>query len=168
MGRTGTLFAYQEFGAEPDIMTLAKSLANGMPIGACLARAEVAEAFTPGSHASTFGGNPLATRAGVATVKTLLEQDILENARTVGKYFMEGLKEIKEKRPVVREVRGRGMMLAVELEKEGAGVVDECREQGVLINCTSGNVLRFIPPLTLRKREVNMFLPILDKILAEF
>jgi acetylornithine/N-succinyldiaminopimelate aminotransferase len=168
MGRTGTLFAYQGFGVEPDIMTLAKSLANGVPIGACLARAEVAEVFTPSSHASTFGGNPLSARAGVATLRTLLEGKILENARNVGDYFLERLIQLKEKHPVVREVRGRGLMLAMELEKEGSRVVDECREQGFLVNCTAGNVLRFVPPLILRKREVDLFVPVLDKVLAEF
>ncbi len=168
MGRTGTLFAYQGFGVEPDIMTLAKSLANGVPIGACLARADVAKVFTPGSHASTFGGNPLSARAGVATLRTLLEGKIMDSSRNVGKYFLDQLIQMKEKRPVIRDVRGRGLMLAVELEKNGASVVDKCRERGFLINCTAGNVLRFVPPLILRKREVDLFMPVLDKALAEF
>jgi acetylornithine/N-succinyldiaminopimelate aminotransferase len=167
IGRTGTLFAYQNFGVEPDIMTLAKSLANGVPIGAVLAREEVAEVFVPGSHAATFGGNHLSTRAGVACLRFLIQGKILENVDKVGAYFLDHLKELKDRRKVIRDVRGKGLMLAVELEVEGARVVDECREQGYLINCTAGNVLRFLPPLILKKREVDMFLPVLDNVLAE-
>jgi predicted acetylornithine/succinylornithine family transaminase len=167
IGRTGTLFAYESFGVEPDIMTLAKSLANGVPIGACLATAEVAEAFVPGSHAATFGGNPLSTRAGVATIKTLLEGKILANTQRVGKDFLDKLEKLKDNHSVIREVRGRGLILAMELEVDGISAVDECRDQGFLINCTQGNVLRFIPPLILRKKEVDLFLPVLEKVIAE-
>ncbi len=167
MGRTGSLFACQGFGVQPDIMTLAKSLANGVPIGACLAKDKVAEVFTPGSHAATFGGNHLSARAGVATLKVLLEGRAIENAKRVGGHFLGRLEKLKAKLGVIRDVRGRGLMVAAELEVEGAGVVDECREQGFLINCTSGSVLRFIPPLIIRRKEVDMFLPVLEKVLSE-
>jgi acetylornithine/N-succinyldiaminopimelate aminotransferase len=165
MGRTGTLFACEQEGIEPDMITLAKALGNGLPIGALLASNRIAEAFVPGSHGSTFGGNPLATAAGIAALETILHEGILDNCREVGKYFLARLGELKEKSARIREVRGRGLIIAVELTVPGADFVLKCMEQGLLINCTNGNVLRFVPPLILTKTDVEKALAILEEVL---
>lgn len=165
MGRTGDLFAYETSGIEPDIMTLAKALGNGFPLGAMLAKEEVASAFEPGSHASTFGGNPLAMAAGNAVIETILNDGILENCRERGTYFLKRLEELKTKYPVIREIRGRGLMIGVELSCEGSGVVHEALKKGVLINCTCGNVLRFVPPLIITADDVDRVIDVLDEIL---
>jgi acetylornithine/N-succinyldiaminopimelate aminotransferase len=167
MGRTGKLFAYEHFGMEPDILTLAKSLAGGVPIGALLMKKEVAEAFKPGDHASTFGGNPLATAAGVAALTALLEEGILENCREVGDYFLTRLKGLQGKFPFVREVRGKGLILGMELDMEGAPIVKEMMEKGFLINCTMGNVLRFLPPLIVTKEEVDRLIEALKETMKK-
>ncbi len=167
MGRTGKLFAYEHEGVYPDIMTLAKSLAGGVPIGAMLATEEVAKSFGPGTHASTFGGNPLATAAGVAAVSTLLEDGVLENCRRVGEHFFNRLMDLKGEYPFIKEVRGRGLIIGMELEFEGSQIVTRCMEEGFLINCTMGNVLRFLPPLIVTTKEVDQLLGALDRILGE-
>ncbi|MBI2876614.1 MAG: acetylornithine transaminase [Candidatus Tectomicrobia bacterium] len=164
MGRTGTLFAYEDFQAPPDIMTLAKALAGGVPIGAMLAREEVMQAFTPGSHASTFGGNPLASAAAVAAVQVLLRGELLENCRKVGRYLMGQLEELKGHYTLVKEVRGKGLMIGMELEIPGAPIVDACRERGFLINCTVDRVIRLVPPLVITEREVDQLIAALDEI----
>jgi predicted acetylornithine/succinylornithine family transaminase len=163
MGRTGKLFAYEHYGIEPDVLTLAKSLAGGVPIGALLIRKEVAEAFKPGDHASTFGGNPLATAAGVAALTALLEEGMLENCRNVGSYFLTRLGELKQKFSVIQDVRGKGLILGAELKKEGAPIVKEMMEKGFLINCTMGNVLRFLPPLIVTKEDVDQLIKALEE-----
>ncbi len=165
MGRTGDLFAYETSGIEPDIMTLAKALGNGFPLGAMLAKEEVASAFEPGSHASTFGGNPLAMAAGNAVMETILNDGILENCRERGTYFLKRLEELKTKYPAIQEIRGRGLMIGVELSCEGSGVVHEALKKGVLINCTCGNVLRFVPPLIITADDVDRVIDVLDEIL---
>ncbi|MEA3471476.1 MAG: acetylornithine transaminase [Thermodesulfobacteriota bacterium] len=165
MGRTGDLFAYEKSGIEPDIMTLAKALGNGFPVGAMLAKEEVASAFEPGSHASTFGGNPLAMAAGNAVMEAILNDGILENCRETGNYFLERLEGLKTKYPVIQEVRGRGLMIGVELSIEGTGIVHEALKRGVLMNCTCGNVLRFVPPLVVTEGDVDRVIDILDEIL---
>jgi acetylornithine/N-succinyldiaminopimelate aminotransferase len=165
MGRTGTLFACEQEGIEPDMITLAKALGNGLPIGALLASNRIAEAFVPGSHGSTFGGNPLATAAGIAALETILHEGILDNCREVGKYFLARLGELKEKNARIREVRGRGLIIAVELTVPGADFVLKCMERGLLINCTNANVLRFVPPLILTKTDVEKALAILEEVL---
>ena len=167
MGRTGKLFAYEHEGVYPDIMTLAKSLAGGVPIGAMLATEEVAKSFGPGTHASTFGGNPLATAAGVAAVSTLLEDGVLENCRRVGEHFFNRLMDLKGEYPFIKEVRGRGLIIGMELGFEGSQIVTRCMEEGFLINCTMGNVLRFLPPLIVTIKEVDQLLGALDRILGE-
>ncbi len=164
MGRTGKLFAYQHFGVEPDIMVLAKGLGNGVPIGAILARKEVAEVFGPGTHASTFGGNPLSTAAGIATLKTLLKGNILQNCAEMGGYLKKRLEELKKKYNFIRDVRGMGLMLGIELEMSGREVVTLAREKGLLINCTSEKVLRLAPPLIVNKRQIDSAVEILDKV----
>jgi acetylornithine/succinyldiaminopimelate/putrescine aminotransferase len=167
MGRTGKLFAYEHYGIEPDLLTLAKSLAGGVPIGALLMKKEMAEGFKPGDHASTFGGNPLATAAGVAALTALLEEGILENCRRVGDYFLSKLKEMGSQFPFVKEVRGKGLILGVELKREGAPIVTAMMEKGFLINCTMGNVLRFLPPLIVTKEEVDQLIGVLEETMKK-
>jgi acetylornithine/N-succinyldiaminopimelate aminotransferase len=164
MGRTGKLFAYEHEGIEPDMLTLAKSLAGGVPIGALLIKKEIAESFHPGDHASTFGGNPLATAAGIAALTAILEEGMLENCQKVGDYFFIRLKELKRKFPFVQEVRGKGLILGMELEMDGGSIVKEMMQKGFLINCTMGNVLRFLPPLIVTKEEVDQMLKALEEV----
>ncbi|MBU0653255.1 MAG: acetylornithine transaminase [Proteobacteria bacterium] len=167
IGRTGTLFACEQTEVVPDMITLAKALGNGFPIGALLAKQKIAAAFVPGSHGSTFGGNPLACAAAMATLETILEDGILENCRKVGAYFLSRLGELKEKNPRIREVRGQGLILAVELTVPGAEFVQKCMEKGLLINCTNGNVIRFVPPLILTRQDVERAIGILSGVLEE-
>jgi acetylornithine aminotransferase len=165
MGRTGTLFAYEQFGVEPDIMTLAKGLGGGVPIGACLATGRVAEVFTPGTHASTFGGNPLACAAGLAVLRVLLEGRILDHARRMGDYLAKGLMECKDRHRIVRDVRGLGLLQGMELAIAGQQIVTDCLARGLLINCTMERVLRFIPPLIITQREIDRLLDALSQVL---
>ena len=167
MGRTGNLFAYEHSGVAPDIMTLAKALGNGFPVGAMLATDEVATAFTPGSHASTFGGNPLAMAAALAVMEALLHGRVLDNCREMGVYFRERLEGLKGDHPIIREVRGRGLMIGVELSIEGADIVKGCMERGLLLNCTCGNVLRFVPPLIIGREDVDRAVAILDEVMGD-
>ena len=167
MGRTGKLFAYEHFGITPDIMTLAKALANGLPMGAMLAREDVAASFTPGSHASTFGGTPLVASAAVATAKTLVEDGVLKNCERVGGYFKDRLLQLKEKYAFIQEVRGIGLLLGLDLSCDGTSVVKKCMDRGFLINCTQEHILRFIPPLVVREREVDALIACLDTIFEE-
>jgi acetylornithine/succinyldiaminopimelate/putrescine aminotransferase len=167
MGRTGNLFAYEHSGVAPDIMTLAKALGNGFPVGALLATDEVAASFTPGSHASTFGGNPLAMAAALAVMEALLHGRVLDNCREMGVYFRERLEGLKGDRPIIREVRGRGLMIGVELSIEGADIVKGCMERGLLLNCTCGNVLRFVPPLIIGREDVDRAVAILDEVMGD-
>jgi predicted acetylornithine/succinylornithine family transaminase len=166
MGRTGRLFAYEHEGIEPDIMTLAKSLAGGVPIGALLIRKGVADSFEPGDHASTFGGNPLATTAGVAALTAMLEEGVLDNCRNVGEHFLERLRAMKKRFSLVQEVRGRGLILGMELKIDGSRIVKEMMQRGFLINCTMGNVLRFLPPLIVTKEEVDQMINALEEVLS--
>lgn len=167
IGRTGTLFACEREDVVPDIITVAKALGNGFPIGALLASEKIASAFVPGSHGSTFGGNPLACSAALAALETILSEGVLENCRKVGDYFLSRLGELKEKHSLIQEVRGRGMMLAVELVAPGADIVLKCMEKGLLINCTNGNILRFVPPLILSRQDVDRAVEILEQTLGE-
>ncbi|MBI3756890.1 MAG: aspartate aminotransferase family protein [Deltaproteobacteria bacterium] len=166
MGRTGKLFAYEHEGIEPDIMTLAKALGGGIPIGAMLARGSIAESFDLGSHGSTFGGNAVACAAGVAVINTLLG-GVLENCRVMGEYFVKRLLELKEKFPFIKTVRGRGLIIGAELDREGSAIVDACLKEGLLINCTVGKVLRFIPPLIVTKAEIDEGFVILERVLEK-
>ncbi|HSF67008.1 MAG TPA: acetylornithine transaminase [Nitrospiraceae bacterium] len=167
MGRTGTLFAYEQLGVQPDIMTLAKGLGGGVPIGACLATDSVAQAFSPGSHASTFGGNPLACAAGLTVCRALLEGQVLDHARRMGEYFTKGLTECKERYRVVREVRGLGLLQGMELDMDGKTVVSECLAKGVLINAAGERVLRFVPPLIVAQLEIDRLLDTLAQVFSE-
>ena len=167
LGRTGHLFAYQHDNVEPDVMTLAKALAAGPPIGAMVAREKYAEALSPGTHGSTFGGNPLLAAAGVAAMKVLLEEGILDNCITMGAYLRSQLEQLQEKYPFVAMVRGRGLMLGMELTIDGADIVKTALNRGLLINCTVGKVLRFVPPLIVTRPEIDQMIEILDKIFSE-
>ncbi|MFH0812476.1 MAG: aspartate aminotransferase family protein [Pseudomonadota bacterium] len=166
MGRTGKLFAYEHYGITPDIMTLAKALAGGLPIGAILARNEVAQSFTAGTHASTFGGNPLITAAGIASLTSLNDPALLEHCRSMGAYFMDKLNQLKGKYSFIREVRGKGLLIGVELDRPGAEIVNKCLEKRVLINCVQDKVLRFLPPLIVTKEEVDRVIATLDEVLS--
>ncbi|MCP4713835.1 MAG: acetylornithine transaminase [Deltaproteobacteria bacterium] len=168
MGRTGTLFAYEQFGVEPDIMTLAKALSGGLPAGAMLAGESVAESLEQGTHASTFGGNPVAMAAGVEVMRELVERGVLEHSRTMGERFFERLTWLQNKYlHLVRDVRGKGLLLGMELNVSGMPIVQRCLEQGLIINCTRDTVLRFLPPLIVTAAEIDRCVELLDGILAE-
>ncbi len=164
MGRTGKLFAYEHEGIEPDMLTLAKSLAGGVPIGALLMKEEVAKGFEPGDHASTFGGNFLATAAAVAALNAILEEGMLENCQRVGAYFLSRLQEVQKKFSFVVDVRGRGLILGMELKMDGAKMVKEMMKRGFLINCTMNRVLRFLPPLIVTEEEVDQMIEALEEV----
>ncbi len=167
MGRTGALFAYQHFGIEPDIMTLAKALANGLPIGAMLARETVAAAFSIGSHASTFGGTPIVAAAALEVCKILVEEQVIENGNAAGSYFKEKLLELKGRHAVIEDVRGLGLLLGMKLKIDGAPLVKECMQKGFLINCIQDRILRFIPPLIISEKEIDELVECLEGILTD-
>jgi len=165
IGRTGTLFAYEQFGIQPDMMTLAKGLGGGVPIGACLATDEVASAFEPGSHASTFGGNPLACAAALAVLRVLLESGELEKSRSVGSHLAKGLQELQGRIPLIQEVRGLGLLQGVELSIDGKAIVQDCLARRIIINCTMDRVLRLVPPLIITQPEIDQVLKVLSEVL---
>ena len=167
MGRTGQLFAYKHFGIEPDIMTLAKALANGLPIGAMMARETIAAAFGPGSHASTFGGTPIVTAAALEVCKILMEDRVIENGKAAGSYFKEKLLELKDRHAIIEDVRGLGLLLGMKLKIDGAPVVKQCMQNGFLINCIQDRILRFIPPLIISEEEIDQLIECLDGIFTE-
>jgi acetylornithine aminotransferase len=167
MGRTGRLFAHKHFGIEPDIMTLAKALANGLPMGAMLACEQVAEAFGPGSHATTFGGTPLVTAASHAVLRLMLENEIPEICRKTGTYFFDRLLWLKERHPIVEEVRGLGLLLGLKLAVDAEPVVLACLERGFLINWIQGDILRFVPPLIVTTQEIDRLIDCLDDVLTD-
>ncbi len=172
IGRTGSLFAYEQCGVVPDIMTLAKALANGLPIGAMLTRTKIAAAFTPGTHASTFGGNPVAAAAGVAVLKTMLAEGFFADVQERSTYFIQRLEEIAQKFPLFCSgVRGRGMLLGVVLTDhgiaQGTAIVQRMFERGILMNFAGMQALRFIPPLIVSKEEINRVIEELGQVLAE-
>ena len=164
MGRTGTLFGYEQFGIEPDVVSLAKALGSGFPVGAIIAKDAVAAAFEPGTHASTFGGNALACSAVVATINTILGEGVLANCREVGKHLLNGLMALKRRFPIIVDVRGMGLLLGVELSTEGEPVVKEFLKEGVILYATKGNVLRLLPPLVIGKEETDLFLDIAARV----
>lgn len=166
IGRLGTLFGYQQYGVEPDIITLAKGLGNGVPIGAFMAK-QKASVFSPGEHGSTFGGNPLATAAAYATLKFVIENDIPGNVKKVGNYFLRGLNQLKQKFQFVTDVRGHGLLAAMEFNSDiGQKMLTTCLEDGLLVNRVKPNALRFMPPLIIGNKEVDEALGILEKALA--
>ncbi|HID28852.1 MAG TPA: aminotransferase class III-fold pyridoxal phosphate-dependent enzyme, partial [Desulfobacterales bacterium] len=168
MGRTGKLFAYEHFAMTPDIMTLAKALANGLPIGAMMAQEEVAASFTPGSHASTFGGTPLVATAALTVLKALVEEGVLRNCEKVGQYFKDRLLDLKSKYAFVQEVRGKGLLLGLNLTCDGVSIVKACMDRGFLINCTQEHILRFIPPLIVQEGQIDSLIACLDAVFQDF
>jgi acetylornithine/N-succinyldiaminopimelate aminotransferase len=167
MGRTGKWFAYQHFGVEPDIMTMAKALGGGMAIGAMMATEEVAASLVPGKHASTFGGNAIACAAAVAVIEAIEQGNLLKNAVELGKYAKDKLIQLKEKHSIIDHVRGVGLMIGVQLRGPGAGIVDKCMEKGLRINCTQGTVIRFMPPMIAGRKEIDEAVEIFDSVLTE-
>ncbi|MFY9176684.1 MAG: acetylornithine transaminase [Caldicoprobacterales bacterium] len=165
IGRTGKLFGYEQYGIEPDIFTLAKGLGGGIPIGAIVAKAFVASAMEPGDHGTTFGGNPLACTAALAVLSTILEEGILETVKDKGEYFTDQLIKLKNKFSFIKEVRGKGLMLGVELDEEVSGkeIVLDMLNRGFIINCAGNNTLRFVPPLIIQKDHIDDLVENLEK-----
>lgn len=169
LGRTGKLFAYEHSGVEPDIFTLAKALGGGVPIGAICAKDHVAQAFAPGDHGSTFGGNPLACAAALAVLNTLFDEHLVENAQEMGEYFSSKLCELKNKHAIIADIRGKGLMLGVQLSVDKAADIKKCCfEKGYLIGSVGTNILRLLPPLIATKHDIDGMVETLDQILAEF
>ncbi len=166
MGRTGTMFAYEQSKVAPDILTMAKALAGGLPIGAILAKKEVADAFEPGDHAATFGGNPLVTKVAVRVIE-VLQAGVLEKSKETGNYFLSKLLKLKDKYSLIKEVRGRGLMLGITLSIPGKEIVMKGLQKGLLLNCTQEKVLRFVPPLVISRDEIDFAISKLDEIFSE-
>jgi acetylornithine/N-succinyldiaminopimelate aminotransferase len=167
MGRTGKWFAYQHYDVEPDIVTLAKALGGGVAIGAMMAKEELAAKLVPGKHASTFGGNCIACAAGIAVVEAIEEDNLLENAVKMGEYAKQKLEQLGEKYDIIKEVRGKGLMIGVQLSSPGAAIVDKCLERGLRINCTNNTVLRFMPAMIVTKEQIDEAINILDSVMGE-
>lgn len=168
MGRTGKMFAYQLYQVQPDIATVAKGLAGGVPIGAFMATDKVASVFAAGDHGSTFGGNPLASAAAVAVLKTIAAENLLENVTKVGQYLFDKLVMLKARYPkLITEVRGKGLMLGAQLTLPGRSIVEDCLAKGVIINCTAGDILRFVPPLNITTAHVDEVVTVLDEVLSQ-
>ena len=166
MGRTGKFFGYEHFAIEPDIMSLAKALGNGFPVGAIVAKDEVMQAFEPGTHASTFGGNPLAGAAVSATIKTLIGEGVIKNCEEMGQYLRQGLASLQKRFPFIKEIRGIGLLLGVELDIDGDAIQREFMKEGVILNCTKGRILRLVPPLIVKKEEIDLFLETAENIFS--
>jgi predicted acetylornithine/succinylornithine family transaminase len=164
MGRTGKLFGYEHYGIEPDVVSIAKALGGGFPVGAIIAKESAASAFEPGTHASTFGGNALASSAIVATINTLIEEGIVANCAKMGRLLVEGLLALKRIFPVIVDVRGMGLLLGIELSIPGEPLVQEFLKEGVILYATKGNVLRLLPPLIVGREEVGLFLDIATRV----
>lgn len=168
VGRSGKLFAYEIYGVEPDVMTLAKGLGGGVPIGALLAKNKVANSFKPGDHASTFGGNPLAAAAGIAVLETIFNENLLEQVEKMSGYFIKKLTDLKNLHPgFIKEIRGKGLLLGVELDRCVGEVVSLCREKGLLINGLGDKVLRFLPPLVVTEKEIDEAVEILNNVFVK-
>jgi acetylornithine aminotransferase len=167
LGRTGKLFAYEHYEIQPDIMTLAKALGNGLPIGAMLATDRVAGAFGPGAHATTFGGTPIVTAASLEVVTTLEQEKLVDRSARMGMYFKEKLNQLKARHDCVEEVRGLGLLLGLKLNQKGDAAVSACMERGFLINCIQESILRFVPPLIVQEKEIDSLVDCLDSIFQE-
>lgn len=166
-GRTGEMFASTLFGVQPDITTVAKAMGGGYPIGAILANERIASAFEPGDHGSTFGGNPLGCAAAKAAIEVLLDENLIHQSQELGEYFKSSLEQMTSKYDIVKEVRGKGLMIGIELTRSCGDVVNEAREQGVLINCTADNVIRLVPPLIITKKQLDEVVKVLDGALTK-
>ncbi|MHB0997893.1 MAG: acetylornithine transaminase [Armatimonadota bacterium] len=167
LGRTGKWFGFQHFGIKPDIMTLAKTLGGGFPIGACLATDNVAKAFKPGNHASTFGGNPLACAAALATLGIIEDENLVSNAAEMGDYFKDSLNDLKIQRDDIKEVRGVGLMVGLELNRNDApAIAAECLRLGLIINPIGENIIRFLPPLIVKEEHIDSAINIVSEALS--
>jgi len=167
VGRTGKWFGYQHFDVEPDIITMAKALGGGVAIGAMMAKPEIAATLVPGKHASTFGGNCLACAAAVATIEAIEEDNLLQAAAEIGQYAQDKLRSLKDKHPIIDHVRGIGMMIGIQLTRPGAAIVAACLEKGLRINCTHDTVIRFMPPMTATRGQIDEAIDIFDSVLSE-
>ena len=167
MGRTGRWFGYQHYEIVPDIITMAKALGGGVAVGAMMARPEIAKSLVPGTHASTFGGNSLACAAGIAVIEAIEEDKLLDNANKMGEYASKKLEQLKEKHPIIDHIRGKGLMIGIQLTMPGTAIVNRCLEKGLRINCTQDTVLRFMPSMTVSTDEIDRAIAILDDVLAE-
>ncbi len=167
MGRAGSLFCYQRYGIMPDIITLAKSLGGGIPIGACVARGKFADVLTPGTHASTFGGSPLVSAAALAVFEAIEKEKLLQNTKKMGAYLAKKLEGLKNKHHFIKEVRSIGLIFGVELNIKGEDIYRKCLHEGLLINCTQDTVLRIMPPMTVTRLQIDKAVSILDKVLAK-
>ena len=168
MGRTGQLFAYQHADILPDVMTLAKGLGNGVPIGACLARGAAADVLGPGSHGSTFGGNPLACRAGIAVLDVLTSAQLIERAATVGTRILDGFCQALDGVAGVVQIRGRGLMIGIELDRPCGELVPSALAEGMLINVTAGSVVRLLPPLIIDNAQADCIIDTVSRLIREF
>jgi acetylornithine aminotransferase len=168
MGRTGRMFAHQHAGIVPDVLTLAKGLGNGVPIGACLARGPASDALGPGTHGSTFGGNPLACRAAAAVIEVLERDGLADQAASMGEHLLLGFRRQLAELPGVIEIRGRGLMLGIELERPCGELVTLALQAGLLINVTAERVIRLLPPLILNRAEADMLIDTLSRLIRDF
>jgi len=166
MGRTGKLFCYQHYGIAPDIMTLAKALAGGLPIGAMVVKKEIADILGPGMHASTFGGGPVICKAALAVLEAIQKEKLLTNAQRMGEYLFTKLNVLKDKYSIIKELRGIGLMAGIELNIEGKTIVEKCMGKGLLINCTHEKVLRLMPALNITRKEIDEAITILEEALS--
>jgi len=167
MGRSGKWFAYQHPDIVPDIMTMAKALGGGVSIGGIMARPKVAASLVPGTHASTFGGNPLACAAAIATIEAIDEEDMLDNTLNMGRYIREKFSELQNRYSIIDDVRGLGLMIGIQLNEPGADIVNKCWEKGLRINCTQDTVLRFMPALNVTQAEIDQAIKILSDVMTE-
>ncbi len=166
MGRTGMWFGYQHSGVEPDVLLLAKALGGGFPIGAVVAKRSIADTLTPGTHATTYGGSPLGCACVLAVFEAIEKQELLGRVKTLGAHLMKRLTGLAQRVPLIKEVRGRGFMVGLELTVDGRPIVAACREQGLLINCTQGTVLRLLPAMTITKTQLDHGLTVLERVLT--
>ena len=164
LGRTGKMWAHQHWETEPDILCLAKGIAGGVPMGATLVRSDILDCISKGEHSSTFGGNPLSCAAGTATLQALTQDKLVENSANMGKLFREGLDRLKEKHSVIREVRGKGLMIGIELKFEVRDILMEGIEKGLLLLYSGRNILRLLPPLVITEEDITKSLQILDEL----
>ncbi len=167
-GRTGKFFAYQHYNFLPDVVTTAKGLGNGVPIGACLTQGKASAILQPGNHGSTFGGNPLATKAALAVINTLTNDKLIERADTLGRAFIEGFKEQLSHESAIKDIRGKGLMIGIELDRDCATLVEQAKEKGLLINVTAGNTVRLLPPLILSDEQGQTIVDMVSSLIKAF
>ena len=165
VGRTGKMFCFEHYGIIPDIMTLAKALGGGLPMGAMVASKKFADVLKPGMHASTFGGSPIACSAALAVFEAIQKENLLSNAVRMGEYLLEKLNELKKKKSIIKEIRGKGLMVGVELTIPGKEIVEKCFKEGLLINCTHDKVLRIMPGMIVTKKQIDKAIEIIDKVM---